>query len=91
MIKIVSRISLHLESHISSDAIYHSQNTPIIMTINLAKCKWYAEQNCLDFYEYVARCINHEFLHHILNMEHSYQICCKLDNIAKQNKEYWMW
>jgi len=59
--------------------------------LNLPNCKKYAKINNIEFIEFVARCLNHEFLHHLLDVEHNYETSRALDNIAKELKDYWMW
>ena len=59
--------------------------------LNLPVCKKYAKRNNIEFIEFVARCLNHEFLHHLLNEEHGRQATWELDNIAKRLKDFWLW
>lgn len=59
--------------------------------LNLPKCKEYAKEYGIDFLEYVARCLNHEFLHHLLYEEQDKNTSRALDNIAKKFKDEWLW
>jgi len=59
--------------------------------LNLPVCKKFAERNGIEFHEFVARCVNHEFLHHLFDVEHDYTTSHALDNIAKRLKDYWLW
>jgi len=87
-IKILEQLPLDLKET-RDDAIYDYNE--LFMSLNLPKCKTTAHECKIDFYEYVARCVNHEFLHYALHMEHDYDTCHKLDRIAKKYMEYWMW
>ena len=59
--------------------------------LNLPNCKRFAKRNNIEFIEFVARCLNHEFLHHLFDVEHDYVTSHALDNIAKKNKDVWLW
>ncbi len=72
------------------DAVYHRE-TDKHASLNLKECKSCSKEYNIDFYEYVARCINHEFLHYLLHSEHDSWICTRLDTIARKYMEYWMW
>jgi len=87
-VEIVDRIPLNLKAEYS-DATYDVYDKYI--SLNLKECEKYARQDGTDFYEYVARCINHEVLHHILNIEQNAQTTRDFDNIAEKYMKYWMW
>ena len=72
------------------DAVYH-RGTDRHASLNLKRCEQFAQDLDIDFYEYVARCINHEFLHYLLHFEQNARTCSILDSIAEKYKEYWMW
>lgn len=72
-----------------ADATYDMDTCEI--TIDTNYCKSCANKHNMSYIEYVARCINHETLHHIMQVDHSERACHALDNIAKKNIEYWMW
>ena len=75
-------------SHFSdAQAFYDEKET----RLNLPLCKIFAEGNGIEFYEFVARCLNHEFLHHLLYIEQDYDTSGALDNIAKKFKDFWLW
>jgi len=87
-IKVLKQIPLNLKEK-CDDAIYEYHK--LFISLNLPQCKKDAQECNIDFYEYVARCINHEFLHYVLHMEHGYDTCYKLDKIAHRHKDFWMW
>ena len=59
--------------------------------LSLTKCKRYAKESKIEFYEFVARVVNHEFLHHLFKEEHDEFVSHDLDNIAKRFKDFWLW
>lgn len=59
--------------------------------LNLLLCEQYAEECKIEFHEYIARCVNHEFLHHLLHEEQNYETSGALDNIAERLKDFWLW
>jgi len=83
------RPTVTITKHCYSDteAWYNERET----RINLPLCKKYAKQNKIEFTDFVARCLNHEFLHHLLNEEQDRDTSGALDNIAKRLKDFWLW
>ena len=75
------------DSHCDAQAWYPEHE----IRLNLPKCQECAIKFEIEFYEYIARCLNHEFLHHLLKTEQSENVSHKLDNIARKYKDYWMW
>ena len=75
------------DSYADAQAWYPKQE----IRLNLPKCHEYAIKFKIEFSEYVARCLNHEFLHHLLEDEQSCGTSNALDNIARKYKDYWMW
>ena len=89
---IVDRLPLDIKEE-SDDAVYHHSDKT--MSMNLKECKQYAKEYSMNFYVYVARCINHEFLHYLLDIEQDYDTCHSLDKLCKGKHamciEYWLW
>ena len=56
--------------------------------LNLPTCAKMAEKHGIDFCEFVARCLNHEFLHHLFYEEQNRDTSRALDNIAKRLKDF---
>jgi hypothetical protein len=75
------------DSWSDATANYESRET----RLNLLKCKQYAEEENIEFHEFVARCLNHEFIHHLLNEEQGRDTSYCLDHIAKRLKDFWLW
>jgi len=83
-----TKVTLYRCCH-HSDAQYnrYTQET----RLNLPKCREFAAENEIEFHEYVARCLNHEFLHHLFWEEQNEDTSRALDKIAKKFKDYWLW
>ena len=62
-----------------------------VISLNLKKCTKFAKENKIEFSEFIARVINHEFLHYLFHTEHDEETGHNLDNIAKKYKDYWLW
>lgn len=59
--------------------------------LNLKECERYAKKTKIEFSEFIARVLNHEFLHHLFKEEHDEYVSHDLDNIAKRLKDFWLW
>jgi len=91
-IKILKSLPMDMREK-TTDAVYHTRTKS--MSINLNACKNDAEKLQMGFYEYVARCINHEFIHYLLDIEQDYDTCHKLDKLCSMKRDmcikYWLW
>ena len=87
--------NISIDYHDDSDGCYYCDTQLIIInpTICLNASKIYG----IELIEYIARVINHEFLHHILHIDHGREATRGLDIIIGYSsdmekwKEVWMW
>ena len=82
-----AKTCLDLTHH--SDANYNPSTEVVAIDLNL--CKQGAKTYKIDFYEYVARCLNHEYIHHLINIIDGDDTTRAFDKIAKKYIDYWMW
>ena len=71
-----------------SDAAYNYENNEI--KLNIEELRDYSKKHDIEFYEYVARCLNHEFLHYIFYIEHGEDTAHALDGLCNAKHELWM-
>lgn len=82
------KVTIYGCSHFSDAQTFYEEKET---RLNLMKCAEFAEENNIEFSEFVARCLNHEFLHHLLYVEQDYDTSGALDHIAKRLKDFWLW
>ena len=67
----------------------------IEIRVNPTKCIEFAEDYAIEPIEYIARVLNHEVLHHVLQQEHGRVACRALDMLCSHKKQftidYWLW